>query len=308
MDWIQVMKKFDGDLQLGDLRALLALVAAGTVTKASEALGLSPSAPSHPPERMRRQFGDPLFVRVGNRMAPTPRVESLLLPAAQVLRIVDTEIKGHTAFEPASSDRVFKISVNEIGAIALVPRLLRQLAVVAPHTRLTQKQMDPQSLSADLESGALDLAAGYLDTVNHGLVGRLLYRRDYVCIASARHPRIRASMGWKQLREEVHLQNPGIARVNDWIRDLIAERGHAMAPPMLTHHVAAMPFLVADSDLIAFVPREVFELFRPIADIKCVTIPIKLPTIEIHQYWHPRLNGDPGHKFFRDLVFEVVHP
>ncbi len=299
------MKKFDRDLQLSDLRAVLALMDAGTVTRAAERMGMSQSALSYKLERMRRQFGDPLFVRVGNRMAPTPLVVQLAEPAAQVLRIVETDIRGQAHFDPATTDRVFRIGVNEIGAIVLLPRLVQRLAEVAPQARITQLLVDSTQLAAALESGAMDLAAGYVGQADHNLVQRLLYRRDYVCIAAKDHPRVGRSVSLAQFCREGHVQSPGVPLTNAWLTDQLQRAGLQLAPAMLTQSVAAIPFIVAASDLLALIPREVFELFRPIAAVKTVALPVQVPPVVVHEYWHPRMAGDPANQFFRDFVYRV---
>lgn len=300
------MNKFDNELQLSDLRAVLALIEAGTVTRAAERMGMSQSALSYKLERMRRQFGDPLFVRVGNRMAPTPRVVRLAEPAAQVLRIVETDIRGQAHFHPATTDRVFRIGVNEIGAIVLLPRLVRRLAEVAPKARITQLLVAPAGLTAALESGAMDLAAGYVAQTDRNLMQRLLYRRDYVCIAAKRHPRVGRSIGFAQLCREGHVESPGVPLTNAWIAEQLRRAGLEMAASTQTQNVAAIPFIVAASELLALIPREVYELFRPIAPIKTVALPVRVPPVAVHEYWHPRMAGDPANRFFRDFVYRVA--
>ncbi len=299
------MKKIDRDLQLSDLRAVLALIEAGTVTRAAERMGMSQSALSYKLERMRQQFGDPLFVRVGNRMAPTPLVVQLAEPAAQVLRIVETDIRGQAHFDPASTERVFRIGVNEIGAIVLLPRLVQRLAEVAPKARITQLLVEPSQLAAALESGAMDLAAGYVGQADHNLVQRLLYRRDYVCIAAKGHPRVGRSVSLAQFCSEGHVQSPGVPLTNAWLTDQLQRAGLQLSPAMLTQSVAAIPFIVAASDLLALIPREVFDLFRPIAAIKTVALPVHVPPVVVHEYWHPRMAGDSANQFFRDFVYRV---
>ncbi|MES2536909.1 MAG: LysR family transcriptional regulator [Pseudomonadota bacterium] len=300
------MKKSDKDLQLSDFRALLAVIELGTVTRAAQRLDMSQSVLSYKLERMRKHFGDPLFVRVGNRMSPTPLVLQLAEPTAQVLRIIETDIKGQARFDPANSERVFRIGVNEVGAIALIPRLVQCLATDAPRARLTQLQLEPGVMAAALESGEMDLAAGHIPHADASLVRRLLYRRDYVCIASTNHPRVRRKISFKQLGEEPRLQNPGNPLTNAWLDEQMAHAGYAFASPTQTQHLAAVPFIVAASDLIAVVPREMFDLFRPSAAIKEVGLPARIPPVDVHQYWHPRMAGDPGHRFFRDFVYRLA--
>src|SRR5688572_14840688 len=147
------MNKLDSQAtpQISDLKAVLALLQDATVTRAAQRLGVTQSALSYQLERMRKRFGDPLFVRVGNRMAPTPLAQRLADPAARVLRIVDAEIAALASFDPATTEREFRIGVNEIGAITLIPRLVRRMAAVAPRARLAPVQANAATMAATLE-------------------------------------------------------------------------------------------------------------------------------------------------------------
>src|SRR5437868_5534107 len=122
---IQVMSEFDQAIQLADLRALMAVLRDGTVTRAAQSLGLTQSALSYQLDRMRKTFGDQLFVRVGNRMAATPFAQRLADPARRVLHIVDTEVAQLGRFDPATTTRTFRLGVNEIGAITLMPKIVK---------------------------------------------------------------------------------------------------------------------------------------------------------------------------------------
>lgn len=97
---------------------------------------------------MRGRFGDPLFVRFGNRMAATPFTQNLAVPAARVRRIMETEISGLQSFNAANSTREFRIGMNELGAITLVTRLVRPLAQPAPNARLSPIRVGAENLSA----------------------------------------------------------------------------------------------------------------------------------------------------------------
>ena len=153
------MNNFDNrQPELADLKAVMALMEHGTVTRAAQTLGTSQSALSYQLERMRKRFGDALFVRIGNRMAATPFTQRLAEPASRVLRIMETEIGGLQSFDPATTRREYRIGMNELGAITLVPRLVRRLAELAPYAALSPVQLGPENLSAALESGQLDMA------------------------------------------------------------------------------------------------------------------------------------------------------
>lgn len=300
------MNEFDKSIQLSDLRTLMAVLREGTVTAAARRLGLSQSALSYQLERMRKTFGDQLFVRVGNRMSATPLAQRLAHPASRVLDIVETEISQLGSFDPATTTRTFRLGVNEIGAITLVPKLIRRLSQVAPHATLAQLQARSADMAEQLEQGALDLAAGYFPELDKTLVQQRLYKRDYTCVVSARHPRIGEKASLKQLAREQLLESPAVPATNEWIRALMGRHGQTLRPPMTTQHVSAIPFIVADSELVAMIPHEVYEIFRPVARIRPVALPVAVPGIEIRQCWHPRLASDPAVRFLRELVFSVA--
>jgi len=92
-----------------------AILAHHTITRAAEALGTSQSALSHALIRLRKKFNDPLFVRVGAAMRPTPLVVGLSEPLRRTMSIVRNEILGAARFDPSATSRQFKLCVNEVG-------------------------------------------------------------------------------------------------------------------------------------------------------------------------------------------------
>lgn len=301
------MKKFDDlEPQLSDLKTVLAVLKDGTVTRAAQSLGVSQSALSYQLDRMRRRFSDPLFVRVGNRMAPTPFAQRLAGPAARVLHIVDTEIAGLAAFDPATTERDFRIGLNELGAITLLPKLVRRMSELAPRARLTPVTVDAAALPSALDSGEMDIAAGHFPETHDFLLQQLLYERDYVCVVRRDHPHIGASMTMREFSDTPSIQTPASPVTLAWLDEELTRRGLQTTAKMSVRHVSAIPFVVAACDCVAVIPREVFDIFAPIAAIRTVKLPIDIPPIQIHQYWHPRVGSDAAVKFFRELVFAAA--
>ena len=301
------MKTLDTDQpQLLDLRVVLALLDYGTVTKAAEKLGVSQSALSYQIERMRKRFGDPLFVRVGNRMSPTPFALRVVEPANRVLRIMETEIGAIKSFDAESTTREFRIGLNELGALTLLPRLVKRLGELAPHARLMPVPVNASNLSPLLESAELDLAAGFFATANTTLFQQRLYQRDYACVARRDHPHVGQSMSWREFGRAPKVHSNSVPTTTAWLESQVRKSGHPFTVQMATQYISPIPLLVAASDLIAVIPRELYELFLPISAIKLVRLPKAIPAITIRQYWHPRVAGDPSIKFFRELVYAVA--
>jgi len=297
------MKYFDSrEPQLSDLRAVLAVVQDGTVTRAAQTLGVTQSALSYTVERMRRRFSDPLFVRVGNRMSPTPFAERLADTATRVLRIVEAEVAGLTRFDAATTTREFRLGVNELGAMTMVPKLVKRLAAVAPRARVVPALVDPARLTQLLERGEIDVAAGYFPQLDGSLFQQLLYRRDFVCVARSDHPTIGDSLTLEQLCEipQVQMHVPVTLA---WLDAQMRKLNLRPTIGMTSQHVAAIPFIVAASDMVAIIPRELYEMFLPISAIKLVALSLQIPSLDVHQCWHARLAGDPAVSFLREQLY-----
>ena len=102
------------------------------------------------------------------------------------------------------------------------------------------------------------------------------------------------------------MRTPATPVVDVWIAEIAGKAGLPLRAAMTTQHVSAMPMIVAASDLLAMIPREVYEIFRKVANIRSVRLTRAGPVIEVQQFWHPRNTGDPAQKFFRDLVFAAT--
>lgn len=301
------MNKFDDQQpELADLKAVMALMEHGTVTRAAQTLGTSQSALSYQLDRMRKRFGDALFVRIGNRMAATPFTQRLAEPAARVLRIMETEIGGLQSFDASTTTREFRVGMNELGAITLVPRLVRRLAEVAPHAMISPIQLGSETLSAALESGQLDMAIGFFATSDPRLFQQRLYQRDYVCIARRDHPQVGQSLSWQAFSLARKVHTSAIPITTGWLETQLRKASFAPNVTMGIQHIAAIPFIVNASDMVAIVPRELYELFSPLLELKTVRLPKAIPAITIRQYWHPRIASDPSVKFLRELVYAVA--
>ncbi len=301
------MNKFDDQQpELADLKAVMALMEHGTVTRAAQTLGTSQSALSYQLDRMRKRFGDALFVRIGNRMAATPFTQRLAEPAARVLRIMETEIGGLQSFDASTTTREFRVGMNELGAITLVPRLVRRLAEVAPHAMISPIQLGFETLSAALESGQLDMAIGFFATSDPRLFQQRLYQRDYVCIARRDHPQVGQSLSWQAFSLARKVHTSAIPITTGWLETQLRKASFAPNVTMGIQHIAAIPFIVNATDMVAIVPRELYELFSPLLELKTVRLPKAIPAITIRQYWHPRIASDPSVKFFRELVYAVA--
>ena len=142
------------DLNL--LVALDALLAERSVTRAASRLGLSQPGMSNTLARLRKLFGDPLLVREGLTLVPTPRAESLRQPVADALSLIQHALDNRPGFDPATDHATFTVSCSDYSLLMLIGPLVRRLAAAAPGLTI---QVLPRASDAVrlLRDGEVDL-------------------------------------------------------------------------------------------------------------------------------------------------------
>ncbi len=294
MDWRGI------DLNL--LVVFQAMLDGRGVTRAGEALGLSQPAMSAALARLRDLFDDPLFVRSGREMEPTPRALELAAPVRKVLDAIRGDVLQRAVFDPATTDRIFTILTPDIGEAYFIPPLLSRLATQAPQASVRAISRAQHAAGAALESGEADLALGHFpDLEKPGFFRQKLADVPFVCLVRRDHSTIGSVMTHREYMAASHavVRPDGRGREFDqWLspgqtpRRVVVEVAHFMSLlPILEH-----------SDLVAVVPRDIAEICCRYAGMRIVEMPRNPPMIVVYQFWHQRVHKDPAHVWFRGVI------
>ena len=296
------------DIRAVDLNLLVvfdAMARHRSVNRAAEAVGLSQPATSAALARLRLLFGDPLFVRAGAAMKPTPRALELAGPVHLVVETISTEILQQAAFDPARADRSFTILTPDIGEIAFFPPVLRRLRQEAPDVRLHALSLPRKAAAEALESGVAELAVGFFpDLQKAGFFRQGLFKTSYACIACARNPDVRERMTLKQFLAAKHVVVRPEGREHTFDR-LLEEKGHHRRVMLELSHFMSLLAILPGSDLIATVPDDIATAVERHIRIRRIALPLKAPQIDVQQFWHRRLQHDPANRWLRGLFHEV---
>ncbi len=293
-------------IDLNLLATLDALLTEGSVTKAARRLGIGQPATSHALGRLRELFGDPLFVRAGRTITPTPRAEALREPLSRVLVDVARLVRHEVGFDAASSTRTFVLTCPDLLA-PLLPRMSARLHEAAPHARLEVRNRGRDDAQA-LESGQADLALGPGPAEGTGLRTRGLGAIHFGVVARRGHPALRKR---RTLEASTWVEYPHVVvRTGSSSRSFV---GAALGRAGLERHVGLVvpTFLAAlvtvtETDLFFAAPRElVTPLLSPLG-LVVVDPPLTVPAVPIVSLWHERFQADPAHRFFRGLVVEQL--
>ncbi|OUM02529.1 LysR family transcriptional regulator [Variovorax sp. JS1663] len=288
------------DLNL--LRVFDALMTERNVSVAGSRIGLSQPAMSHALSRLRGLCDDPLFVRTSRGMQPTPYAIDLAQPVRSALAMLAAGLEQSNKFDPATSDRQFKLVLTDIGQSVFLPPLMQEISAHAPGVRVSVLQFGHEALSAAMESGAADLAIGSIPTPTEGYFQQRLVVDRFVCVMRRGHPLAGKPLTLEDYVAAAHaVPSPTWYQVTSRIDRALAERKLTRRVQVEFPHFLVLPMLLRSTDLIATAACTLTHTLMPKDDFVTSELPFELPAIEIRQFWHPRFHHDAGIRWLRNF-------
>jgi len=286
------------------------------VTRAAARLGLSQPAVSAALGRLRDSLGDRLLVRSGPGMRPTPRAEQLVGSISQALDSIESALALGATFVPAVASRSFTLMLSDIGEIIYLPRLIERVQREAPSIQLSVRRLARARIADELAVGSVDLALGWVDRLPDDLYQHRLFDETFVCILRSKHPRIGKTLSLAQFASEWHLVvgryetgSETFFRSADGnlVREL-ARKGVDRKIAMRVPDFLAVPHIIASTDLLCVVPRQLADVYAAYGQVRLVAPPVRGESFRVGQFWHKRFDSDQGNNWLRGVIralFEV---
>jgi DNA-binding transcriptional LysR family regulator len=293
-------------LDLNRLRVFRAVWEHRNVSRAAEELGVSQPTVSHALRELRQHFSDRIFVRGPRGMIPTPLAETIARRISQALAVLEQGLEIRGDFDPSSSRREFTIVMTDIAEAIILPRILQVCRVDAPRVGFRAIQLPTESVLAALRDGVADVAIGFSPALRPSLLHSSLFQSEYVCIASATHPRVRDRLRREDFTNERHAVAQAQGTGHHAVESALQRMGLLDSIGARVPHFLALPAIVAASDMIATIPRPLAELMLPIAPVKVFPVPIRLPKLLIEQFWHERFHDDTASRWLRTLLPQAM--
>ncbi|OON62919.1 LysR family transcriptional regulator [Massilia sp. KIM] len=275
------------------------------ISSAAKRLGLSQSAVSNALARLRRSFGDELFVRTAAGMQPTPLALQMAEPIGVAMAQVALALNQRSRFDPATSTRRFTLAMTDVGEIYFMPILSERCRQLAPGVQLSSLRAGTVNLKEEMEGGRVDLAIGPFEDVSEALYQRHLFRQPYVTMFRKGHPLGRGELTLERFVRAEHLLVDSSESPYDRINVLLARAGIGPAVRYRVPHFTAVPYIVGSSELVVTVPQKLAERAAGPFGLEWATPPLELPLLQTHVFWHRRYNQDPGNQWLRGLLAEV---
>jgi DNA-binding transcriptional LysR family regulator len=290
-----------------------AILQQGSVTKAAQALSITPSAVSHALSRLRQMIGDELFVPNGSGMQPTRHARELALDIQEGLENFQLALMAKP-FEPAKADRSFRIAASD-GITALVlPALFKRLVKSAPNVDLRVFPSNRIDVVRQLEAGQVDLIIGWFGSLPDGMCRHTLYQEQEAIVVRSGHPLTRGKVTKERLFEFPHavveltgteengrggfVSEDGVER-RVWIERALLEFqdedvSHVGRAAACVPHFAAVAPLLQVTDMVATLPRRLALWLMSQTRVVLLDLPYSPITVDVEMVWHQRANRDKG--------------
>lgn len=292
-------------LDLNLLVALDALLAEESVTAAADRLGLSGPAMSRTLGRIRQALGDPVLVRAGRHMVPTPRALALRPRVRRVLDDARGLFTAEAEADPATLARTFTLSAHDGNILALGATLLRRAGHEAPGVTLRFLAEGPGG-PAPLRDGAIDLEVGVIDRQEPEIRVEELLRDRMVGVARAGHPLLSGTVTPRRYAAAGHLADSRRGRLTGPVDEALAAHGLRRRVVGTVPNFAAALHVLSGTDAVGLALGRFGAPAVAALGLRTFEIPLELPPVVLAMAWHPRHDADSGHRWLRGLVRDAA--
>ncbi len=279
-----------------------AIYTAGSLTKAADVLCITQPAVSNSLARLREMLNDPLFVRTGHSMTPTPVAQNIIGPARDALGLLRKSVLESHVFDPLTSTKSFNFASRDLLEVSIMPRLISRLQDAAPKLTITNYEMSRGHVVSAMASGNLDFFADASTFTDPHLKKLKIASDRFVALARKNHPLLKQGLDLETFLKVGHInvsQRKSGAGPIDVALDGIGLKRRIV---MRGQHFLTVPSTLVKTDLIACIPYHLAKHY----DLAMYEIPFEIPLIEYFLYWHVSADLDAAHKWMRELITDVA--
>lgn len=275
------------------------------LTETGSRLGLSQPAVSYGLARLRKMYGDALFVRMQRGVQPTTVAMRLAGPIASALQIIRSTV-DKVDFVPHEAHRTFRVAMSDIGERYFLPRLAQKLSAEAPHVTIETLSPGLAELAAGLASGEIDLAVGFIPGMGKLVAERKLFSEQFVYLMRNGHPASKTTLTAARIRTLRHViaSPPGTRHLYAVEKVLTSPKVRGAVALHVRSFLCLGP-IIAETDLVALVPSNLAALVASNLDLSVCKPRVKFPAFDVCMYWHRRFDKDPASMWLRDTTVSL---
>jgi DNA-binding transcriptional LysR family regulator len=297
-----------GQVDLNLFVVLEAIYRERNITRAGRQLNLTQPAISHALKRLRDLLRDPLFVRQGPHMVPTPFTRNMIDEVRQALQLLEVNLHESRSFVPEHARRSFHLSLWEYMEALILPSLVQRLLFTAPGMTISASRVKRRDLEAELARGAVDLAVEIPMTMSDRIRGKALLREPFVVMARKGHPAIKGKLDLDTYLAQHHVQVSSRRHGPSLVDIELSRRGLRREVSLRIQHNCAASMVVNTTDMLLTLPERQARLLNLCSLNRVYPFPLSEPCLEAHLYWHESVENDPANRWLRDQIETSLAP
>lgn len=272
------------------------------VTRVAQQLNLTQPAVSNALGRLRQSFDDPLFLRTPDGMQPTPVADSIVADVREALALLRRSVGVTARFDPATSQKTFRLGMNDLAESLLLPSLQAQLATTAPGIAVASYYVDRAAAAEELKSGRSDLLLDAPVFNARELQQLPLARLPYVVAMRRGHPLARRKLTAKTYLAAEHLHVSSRRRGRGQVDIALHSMGQRRRVAMRVQNYLVAARIAQQTDLLWTVP----EVLLPLLDLASRPLPFTVAPLEWNLFWHSNADNDPANRWMREALRDQV--
>lgn len=274
-----------------------------SVTATARRLRLGQPAVSRSLSRLRESLQDPLFVRSGRMLEPTPRAQALHLQLTPALEQIEQALRVTDSFDPATSEHVFQIGMSDDVQLSLLPAISKHLMSIMPRARMIVQNTDYLRAGQLLETGTASTVIGYLDKLPANAKVKKLVRIGYRALSCASNTSL---LNVEEYCARPHVLVTFAGDLIGYVDETLTRQGHKREIVLSVSAFSILPFVLQQTDLVATVPQHVSRALAQSEGLQSSDLPFPSPEFDLSMAWRMTADRDPAEEVFRQIVQDVV--
>ena len=278
-----------------------AIYTEANLTRAGQIVGITQPAVSNALSRLRETFNDPLFVRTAQGMVPTPMAQNIIGPVRNALALLRTSVQESRIFNPQQANKTFRISMTDLTEAVILPPLFQRLRRLAPAVLIESFLCKRREATKELAAGRLDFAIDAPLNTDPQVRHVKLMQDRYVCALRQGHPLADSKLTLDSYLGMTHIHISS-RRNGLWYVDLaLGKMGVQRKVALRSQHYLMASQVLQQTDMAMTVP----ERFARRHQLRYHPLPVEVPALETHLYWHESTDQDPANRWMREQITEL---
>ena len=278
-----------------------AIYTEANLTRAGQIVGITQPAVSNALSRLRETFNDPLFVRTAQGMVPTPMAQNIIGPVRNALSLLRTSVQESRIFNPLQASKTFRISMTDLTEAVILPPLFQRLRRLAPALAIESFLCKRRETTKELAAGRLDFAVDAPLNTDPQVRHVKLMQDHYVCAMRPGHPLAESKLTLDSYLGMTHIHISSRRNGLGYVDLALGKMGVQRRVALRSQHYLMASQVLQQTDMVMTVP----ERFARRHQLRHQPLPVEIPALETHLYWHESTDQDPANRWMREQIIEL---